>query len=106
MFTLERAHPSMLKACYVHAMSAIQVKNVPADVHDALRAKAEAEGTTVGEVILEAVRRDLRRQSMREWLDHLEAIPRPDPPPSREQVDQIMNEVRGERRWDNDVDSG
>lgn len=88
----------MLRACYSHAMSAIQVKNVPPEVHDALRAKAEAEGKTVGEVILEAIRRDLRHQSMREWLDHLKTLPRPDPPLSRELVAQIMREA-DEETW-------
>ena len=79
-------------------MSAIQVKNVPPDLHDALRARAEAEGKTVGEVILEAIRRDLRRQSMREWLDRLKTLPRPDPPPSRELMEQVMREA-DEETW-------
>ena len=59
-------------------MSAIQVKNVPEDLHAALRERAAAEGKTIGEVILESLRRDLRRQTMREWLDQLrEDGPRP-----------------------------
>ncbi|MEX1008814.1 MAG: antitoxin [Acidimicrobiia bacterium] len=77
-------------------MSAIQVKNVPADLHEALRERAAAEGKTLGEVILESLRRDLRRQTMREWLDHLATIPRPDPPPTREQMEEIMREVDDE----------
>jgi plasmid stability protein len=77
-------------------MSAIQVKNVPDDLHEALRERAAAEGKTIGDVILEALRRDLRRQTMREWLDHLATIPRPQPPPTREQTEQIMREVDDE----------
>ena len=79
-------------------MSAIQVKNVPDDLHAALRERAAAEGKTIGEVILEALRRDLRRQTMREWLDHLATMPRPDPLPTREQMDEI---IRGmDEDWD------
>jgi plasmid stability protein len=82
-------------------MAAIQVKNVPDDIHEALRARAKAEGTTVGEVILEAIRRDLRKQEMRDWLVRLEAH-RPDPPLTREQTREIMREVRAEMWGDDD----
>jgi plasmid stability protein len=71
-------------------VSAIQVKNVPEDLHEALRERAAAEGKTLGEVILEALRRDLRRQTMRAWLDRVAATPRPWPRPTREQVDGIL----------------
>jgi antitoxin FitA len=86
----------MLLACYVRVMSAIQVKNVPEDLHDELRRRAVAEGKTVGEVILEALRRDLRRQSMREWIDRVQSRPRPEPRPTREQVDEIMREAKAD----------
>jgi plasmid stability protein len=58
-------------ACYGGVVSAIQVKNVPPDLHQELRRRAAAEGKTVGEVILESLRRDLRRQSMQEWMDRV-----------------------------------
>lgn len=77
-------------------MSAIQVKNVPEDLHDELRRRAVAEGKTVGEVILEAIRRDLRRQSMREWLDRVDSRPRPAQRPTREQMDEIMRAAKAE----------
>lgn len=77
-------------------MSAIQVKNVPEDLHAALRERAAAEGKTIGEVILESLRRDLRRQTMREWLDHLATMDRPWPRPTREQMDEIMRDVDDE----------
>lgn len=49
-------------------MGAIQVKNVPEDLHDAIRTRARNEGMTVGEYILDALRRDLALPSQREWL--------------------------------------
>lgn len=70
------------------------MKNVPPELHDELRRRAASEGKTVGEVILEALRRDMRQRTMHEWLDDLARRPRPDPAPTREQVDQIMSEAR------------
>lgn len=85
-------------------MSAIQVKNVPTEIHDELRRRAEAEGKTVGEVILESLRRDLRRQTMREWLDDLRELTKDFPKISREEFDEIMGEARADRRWGDDDD--
>ena len=71
------------------------MKNVPPDLHDELRRRAAAEGKTVGEVILAALRRDLRRQSLRTWLDGVNAA-RTGPALSRERVLQTMRESRRE----------
>lgn len=79
-------------------MSAIQVKNVPDDLHAALRERAAAEGKTIGEVILESLRRDLRRQTMREWLDNFVKMDRPWPRPTREQMEEIMRGI--DEDWD------
>ena len=84
-------------------MSAIQVKNVPPELHDELRRRAAAEGKTVGEVILESLRRDLRKQDMHEWLERIAAL-RPDPPLSRDEVHAIWAEARAERRFEDDDD--
>jgi plasmid stability protein len=77
------------------AVSAIQVKNVPEDVHDELRRRAAAEGTTVGELVLRAIRRELRAESMREWLERAAALPR-SPGVTREVVQQAIDEGRAE----------
>jgi hypothetical protein len=84
------------------AVSAIQVKNVPPELHDELRRRAAAEGKTVGEVILESLRRDLRRQSLRTWLDGVHAA-RTDQPLPREQVLHSVRESR--REWFGEDDS-
>jgi plasmid stability protein len=83
--------------------SALQVKNVPPELHEELRRRAAAEGKTVGEVILASLRRDLRRQSMRDWLERV-AEHRPDPPLTREQVAEIMRESRREMFGEDDLD--
>jgi plasmid stability protein len=52
-------------------MGALQVKNIPPDLHDAIRRRAAAQGLTVGDYILELVRRDLAVPSQREWFAEL-----------------------------------
>ena len=50
-------------------MTNIQVKNVDPVLHEALRQRAAAAGHTLGEYLLELIRRDLRRPGRREWLE-------------------------------------
>lgn len=76
-------------------VSAIQVKNVPDELHEELRRRAAAEGTTVGELVLRAIRRELRAESMREWLERQASRP-PIPGLTREIVQQALEEARAE----------
>lgn len=50
-------------------MAALQVKNVPEELHELLRERAEAEGTSISEIVLGALRRELSRPRMQVWLD-------------------------------------
>ncbi len=52
-------------------MGAIQIKNVPEDLHAAIRSRAAEEGKTVSEYVLDLVRRDLEMPTMRQWLARL-----------------------------------
>jgi plasmid stability protein len=52
-------------------MGALQVKNIPPDLHEAIRRRAAEQGLTVGDYILELVRRDLAVPSQREWFAEL-----------------------------------
>ena len=52
-------------------MAALQVKNVPEDLHEQLRERAEAEGTSISELVLVAIRRELSRPRMQVWLDEV-----------------------------------
>ncbi len=92
----------MLSACYPDGVSAIQVKNVPEDLHDELRRRAAAEGKTVGEVILESLRRDLRRQSMRAWIDGVLARPVEIRSIGDEEFQQLIEESDREMWGDDD----
>lgn len=63
-------------ACYSHAVSNLQVKNVDESLHEELRARAAAAGATISDYVLELIRRDLRTPSRRTWLGAAAALPR------------------------------
>jgi plasmid stability protein len=52
-------------------MGAIQVKDVPEELHEALRRRAVLEGMTLADYVLDLIRRDLGLPSRREWLERL-----------------------------------
>ena len=60
-------------------MSAIQIKDVPPELHEALRRRAADEGMTVRDYVLQVLRRDMAFPSRREWLARIrEMTPHPD----------------------------
>ena len=75
------------------------MKNVPDELHEELRRRAAAEGVPVGEIVLRALRRELRAYSMREWMDRVAAIPMARRP-TRAEARAALAEARAERRWD------
>ena len=85
----------MLLACYYHAVSAIQIKNVPPEFHDRLRERAQQEGRSLSEYALRVLGRDLSKPTTREWLDRL----RQDPPTdiTSEEIVNSIHEGRAER---------
>ena len=52
-------------------MGAIQVKDVPEDLHEALRRRALEQGMTLADYVLDLIRRDLGLPSRREWFERL-----------------------------------
>ena len=52
-------------------MGAIQVKDVPEELHEALRRRAVREGMTLADYVLDLIRRDLGLPSRREWFERL-----------------------------------
>jgi hypothetical protein len=61
----------MLLACYDHAVSIIQVKNVPAAMHVELRRRAGQEGLTIRDYVLKLIEEDQRLPSKTDWLDRV-----------------------------------
>ena len=86
----------MLMACYYHAMSAIQIKNVPSELHERLRARARSEGRNLSDYVLDVLQRDLALPTMREWLDQVkqrESVTGV----SRERILALIDQGRDER---------
>jgi plasmid stability protein len=52
-------------------MGAIQVKDVPEELHAALRRRATQEGMSLADYVLDLIRRDLGLPSRREWFERL-----------------------------------
>ena len=65
----------MLIACYCHAVSNLQIKNVPDDLHDELRRRADLRGLTLRDYVLDLLRRETSRPDLDEWLDDLASRP-------------------------------
>lgn len=65
----------MLKACYFHDMANLQIKNVPAALHQRLRDHVREHRRTLSNFMLEAIENELAR---REWRKHLEGRSRTD----------------------------
>jgi plasmid stability protein len=66
---------SMPKACHIHAMANLQVKNIPDTLHQRLRRYAQEHNCTLSDVVLIALERELAR---REWHERLAQRPTTD----------------------------
>ena len=75
-------------------MGAIQVKNVPADLHERMRERARDRGLTLSQYILDVIRRDLRRPSWDDWFAAVDAADLDAPLP----IDTIVEGIREDRR--------
>lgn len=80
-------------------MSAIQVKNVPPELHDAIRARAAEEGVDLGEFVLDVLQRELAVPSRRSWLAGLHRQPTVTGLPS---AAELLREARSDRGADDD----
>lgn len=87
---------SMLEACYFPDMPAIQVKNVPQELHDQLREIAELQKCTIGDVILEAIKQEINRRKQTAWFDEVLSHPTGAMPTAKERQD-FLDELRQER---------
>jgi hypothetical protein len=52
-------------------VAAIQVKNVPLELHEAIRRRAAQHGMTIGGYLLMLAQRDLERPSRAEWFEQI-----------------------------------
>ena len=75
-------------------VSNLQVKNVDPALHEQLRTRAAAAGVTLGEYVLELIRRDLRTPSRHEWLAQVRSLPTIGPDVD---IAEALDEARAER---------
>lgn len=54
-------------------MKALQIRNVPDDVHRRLKARAAMEGTSLSELALSELRKSLERPTRRELIERVQA---------------------------------
>lgn len=83
-----------MHAIFMH-MAALQVRNLPDDLHNLLRDRADAEGRTISEVVTEILERELRRPRIHEWLDLVARTPSVDI--STDEIVSIVREGRASR---------
>jgi plasmid stability protein len=56
-------------------MGNIQIKNLPDDLHEELKRRAEAEGLSLRDYLVRLIRRDLVKPSAGEWFKRLADLP-------------------------------
>lgn len=56
-------------------MATLQVKQLPDDLHVALKRRASVEGVSLSELVTRMLRRELALPSMAEWLHELQLAP-------------------------------
>ena len=62
----------MILSCYCHDMANLQVKNIPDSLHKRLRRYAKRHNTTLSDIVLEAIEKELTRG---EWLERFSKRP-------------------------------
>jgi len=75
-------------------VGAIQVKDVPEELHEALRQRAAREGVDLRTYVLGVLRRDLALPTQREWLEELRRQPGA---PSLASSEAVLRDARGDR---------
>ena len=75
-------------------MAALQIKDVPGELHKRARTRAEELDLTLGDYVLSLIRRDLERSQAREWRAQL--LERPVVAIPEGLVVELIREGRGE----------
>ncbi|MFM7083028.1 MAG: hypothetical protein ACKOJH_11475 [Actinomycetota bacterium] len=75
-------------------MAALQIKEVPSELHERARTRAEELDLTLGDYVLSLIRRDLERSQAREWRAQL--LERPVVAIPEGLVVELIREGRGE----------
>lgn len=71
-----------------------KVKTVPDDLYEAVRRRAAEEGTTVSDLVVRMLRREVALPSLRHWVADVQ-VDAPAPPPEVD-IERLMDDVRAE----------
>ena len=72
----------------------IQIKDVPEDLHRRIKARAEAEGRSVSQIVLQEVGRSFEHPGLKEVLDEIAAQPELQLRPSPAEVIREARDAR------------
>jgi antitoxin FitA len=86
----------MSLAGYTHAMSAIQIKNVPPELHEQLRERARKQGRSLSDYVRRVIELDLALPTTDEWLERIRQR-EPVRGVSSEEIVDLIHEGRRER---------
>jgi hypothetical protein len=75
-------------------MANLQIKNLPEDLHEGLRKRAEERRMSMRDYVLELIERDQRLPTINQWLDEIE---RDEPGDAGVDVVELIRDGREER---------
>lgn len=75
----------------------LQIKRIPAELHEALRERAERRGSSMRDYVLRLIESDLRLPTIEDWLIEVEEAGTLAPGATAEQVAEAIREARAER---------
>ncbi len=75
-------------------MANLQIKNLPEDMHEELRKRAEERRMSMRDYVLELIERDQRLPTVNQWLDEIE---RDEPGGAGVDVVELIRDGREER---------
>lgn len=76
-----------------YSMSIVQVRRVPEDLHEAMKARARSQGLSLNDFLLELMKKEMALPAMSEWLQEVRARPSTVKGFS---MSDLMDDVRGE----------
>jgi antitoxin FitA len=78
-------------------MATLQVKNLPDELHNALRDRAVREGLTLSDLVVRMLRRELAMPSMADWLAAVRQRPSGRDIDVPALLDQVRTDIGDER---------
>ena len=82
---------------YRHDMATLQVKRVPDELYEAIRARAFEEGITISELVLRVLRAEIEQPPLQLWLKELTSRHEAEGTGRALDTIAVLDEIRGGR---------